>query len=87
MATSDSRRWQLQEAKNKLSQVVDMAQALGPQVITRHGHEAAVVLSFEAYQALLRPRGNLVDFFTDSPLFDVELDLARTADRGREIEL
>lgn len=87
MATSDSRHWQLQEAKNKLSQVVDLAQALGPQVITRHGHEAAVVLSFEAYQALLGPRENLVDFFANSPLFGVELELERTADTGRDVEL
>lgn len=44
------------------------SQAQGPQVITRHGHEAAVVLSFEAYQALLRPRENLVDFFASGLL-------------------
>lgn len=87
MAISEPDRWQLQEAKNKLSQVVDLAQTRGPQVITRHGHEAAVILSFDAYQALLRPQENVVDFFARSPLFDVELDLERTTDTGREIEL
>ena len=87
MTSKSSRQWQLQEAKNKLSQVVDQAQALGPQVITRHGREAAVVLSFEAYQALLRPQDDLIDFFARSPFFGVELDIAREADTGRDIEL
>jgi prevent-host-death family protein len=29
--------WQLQEAKNKFSEVVDQAVKFGPQEITRHG--------------------------------------------------
>lgn len=82
-----SAHWQLQEAKNKLSQVVDQAQAVGPQVITRHGRETAVILSFEAYQALLRSRESLADFFERSPLFGLEVDATRDADTGHEIEL
>ena len=39
-----SRTWQLQEAKNKLSEVVDQAIAEGPQVITRRGEEVAIVI-------------------------------------------
>lgn len=44
--------WQLQEAKQKLSRVVDLAVEEGPQTITRHGHEVAVVVSIEEYQRL-----------------------------------
>lgn len=44
--------WQLQEAKQKLSRLVDRAISEGPQIITRHGAEAAVVLSVAAYRRL-----------------------------------
>ena len=48
--------WQLQEAKNKFSQVVREAQEHGPQIITVHGKEAAVVLSAEEYSTLKQAR-------------------------------
>ena len=69
--------WQLQEAKNKLSQVLDEALTKGPQVITRHGREVAVVLSVDEFRRLSAQRQSLVDFFRNSPLVAVELDLAR----------
>lgn len=80
-------KWQLQEAKNQLSEVVRKARSEGPQVITLHGTDAAVVVSAKEYGRLLRPRGKLVDFFRKSPLAGVELNLARGRDTGRKIEL
>jgi prevent-host-death family protein len=59
--------WQLQTAKNRLSEVVRAA-ATEPQVITIHGREVAVVLSVEAFQRLSRPQGTLVAFLQGSPL-------------------
>ena len=50
-------KWQLQEAKNQLSEVVRKAQSEGPQVITLHGNDAAVVVSAKDYGRLSRPRG------------------------------
>ncbi|MDD5200651.1 MAG: type II toxin-antitoxin system Phd/YefM family antitoxin [Terrimicrobiaceae bacterium] len=41
--------WQLQEAKNKLSEVVDRAMREGPQTITRHGRPAVVVVAAKEY--------------------------------------
>lgn len=87
MSASHPERWQLQEAKNKLSQVVDLAESHGPQVITRHGKDAAVLLSYDAYQKLLRPKDSLVGFFERSPLFGAALDLERSPDLGREVDL
>lgn len=81
------REWQLQEAKNQLSQVVDSAQLDGPQTITRRGKPAAVVISFEEFKKLTQPRIGLTQFFRQSPLFDLELDLSRSRDSGREVEL
>lgn len=79
--------WQLQAAKNRLSELLDRARRDGPQVITRHGKEAAVVLSFEAYQALTRSTSDLAEFFANSPLAGLEFDIERSADTGRTIDL
>jgi prevent-host-death family protein len=79
--------WQLQHAKNRFSEVVNQALEQGPQVITRRGTQAVVVLSVEDYQRLCKPKRNLVEFFSDSPLAEAELDLKRSRDRGREIEI
>lgn len=67
--------WQLQEAKSKLSEVVDRAIEEGPQVITRRGVETAVVISFKEYQKFKPPSVKLSEFFRTSPLG--ELDLTR----------
>lgn len=80
-------KWQLQEAKNQLSELVRKARSEGPQVITLHGNDAAVVVSAKDYGRLSRPRGKLVDFFRKSPLIGVELDLARDKDTGRRVDL
>ncbi|MBI5656343.1 MAG: type II toxin-antitoxin system Phd/YefM family antitoxin [Geobacter sp.] len=81
------REWQLQEAKNRLSQVVDLAQHDGPQTITLRGKPAAVVVSFDEYRKLTLPRTGLSQFFRQSPLTGIELDLSRSADLSREVEL
>lgn len=80
-------KWQLQDAKNCFSELVRKAREEGPQVITLHGRDAVVVVSANEYRKLSRPRGNLVDFFRKSPLVGAELDLVRSRDTGRRIEL
>lgn len=80
-------RWQLQEAKNQLSALVRKAQSEGPQVITVHGADTAVVVSAKDYRALSRPAGRLVNFFRKSPLVGVDLKLGRVKDTGRKVEL
>lgn len=77
--------WQLQEAKNKLSRVVENAVNSGPQIITKHGVEVAIVLSFAEYQKMVASRGKLSTFFRDSPLAGVELDLARDKSEIRKV--
>lgn len=84
---SHDREWQLQEAKNRLSQVVDSALHNGPQTITLRGKPAAVVISFAEYRKLAMPRTGLSEFFRQSPLHDVELDISRSTDLSREVEL
>lgn len=69
--------WQLQEAKNKFSEVVEAALKDGPQVITKRGADTAIVLSYADYRKLLLTQKKLSDFFRESPLAGVELDLTR----------
>ncbi len=72
-----SQEWQLQDAKNRFSQVVEQAIREGPQIITRHGVETAVVLSYEEYRRMLLNRNKLSEFFHESPLAGISLDLRR----------
>jgi prevent-host-death family protein len=65
--------WQLQDAKNRFSELVQRARQEGPQVVTLRGRRAAVVLSAEAYDALLRERPSLVDHLLAGPAWDDDL--------------
>lgn len=76
--------WQLQDAKNKLSRVVENAVNEGPQIITKHGVEVAIVMSYAEYQKMIASRGKLSTFFQESPLVDIELDLARDKSEARK---
>jgi len=87
MAINTMIRWQLQNAKNHLSELVRKAREEGPQVITLRGRDAVVVVSANEFGKLSRPRGSLVDFFRKSPLAGVDLDLDRSRDTGRRIDL
>jgi antitoxin Phd len=78
--------WQIQDAKNKLSEVIARAQKQGPQLITRHGEKAVVVVSYAEYERLRKSQGKLSEFFKASPLADVELSRDKSLPR-KEIDL
>ena len=81
--------WQLQSAKARFSEVFRLARTVGPQLITRQGKDGVVMLPVEQFEQLIarsrQPR--LVEFFRQSPLVGVELDLKRDKDTGRDTEL
>jgi prevent-host-death family protein len=79
--------WQLQEAKNKFSEVVREAISSGPQVVTRHGEKVVVILSNHEYQRLQKSKLHLSEFFQQSPLVGVDLDLERDRSYPREVDL
>ena len=79
--------WQLQEAKNKFSQVVEMAISEGPQIITRRGVRAVVLISLKDLERLRKPKTSLVQFLAESPLKGMRLDLQRDKDSGRTLDL
>jgi antitoxin Phd len=82
--------WQLQMAKAKFSEVFRLARTEGPQRITRQGKDGVVMISDEQYDRLIaksRQSKSIVQFFRDSPLAGIKLDLERDPDPGRDIEL
>jgi prevent-host-death family protein len=69
--------WQIQDAKNKLSEVITLALKQGPQLITKHGEKTAVVISYIEYEKMRKSQGKLSEFFSTSPLAGIQLDLTR----------
>jgi len=80
-------QWTVAEAKAKLSEVIQRAVKDGPQEITRHGEPTAVVVSAEEWERKTRRKGNLAEFFANSPLRGTALDLKRRKDPPREMDL
>jgi prevent-host-death family protein len=80
-------RWQLQDAKNRFSEVVEKALKEGPQTVTRRGTDAVVVISAGHYHRLIGRKKGLVDFLRKSPLVGVDLDIERSLESAREVDL
>ena len=78
--------WQVQQAKARLTEVIEEATTSGPQIITRHGAERAVVLSIADYQALTKYKPDIKAVLLGGPKFD-DFEIERELDYGREIDL
>ncbi len=89
-STLPKTRWQLQTAKAQFSEVFRRARSEGPQWVTRQDKEAVVILpaeEFERLSARSKQPQSLVQFFAESPLAKVRIDLERKPDYGRMVEL
>ena len=79
--------WQMQEAKQRLSELVRRALDEGPQVVTRRGEEVVVVLSADEYRRLTGKKLSLAEFLlADGPDLSL-LELERSKELAREVEL
>jgi prevent-host-death family protein len=78
--------WQVQEAKQRFSELIRAAHADGPQVVTRHGEEIAVVVDIADYRRLSGETAEFKDYLRSGPSLD-DLDLSRSEELPREIEL
>ena len=76
--------WQLQEAKAKFSELFQKALDEGPQTVTRHGKDAVVMLSAEAYRKLQEGKPSLKEVLMSGP--EGELELPPRAVQEREID-
>ncbi len=85
-----ARSWQLQEAKNRLSEVVDLALEEGPQVVTRHGKEVVFIVSKDEFASRRRsrvPRGTIVPFLRSLGFSESGLEMERSKDLDRHVDL
>jgi prevent-host-death family protein len=78
-------QWQVQDAKQRFSELIRTAHADGPQVVTRHGQEIAVVIDIADYRRLKGEISEFKDYLRSGPGFD-ELDLDRTTEHPRSID-
>jgi prevent-host-death family protein len=70
----------------RLSQVIEEAQSKGPQMITRHGVDRAVVLSIDDFRSLSANKPDLREYLLGGPKVD-DFDAEPDRDTGREIAL
>ena len=79
--------WQLQEAKAKLSQLINESQR-EPQIISRHGVHETVVMSMQTYQALTQTKKkDILTFFRNSPLANLDITFERDKTPARDFDL
>jgi prevent-host-death family protein len=80
------RVWQLQEAKAKLTEVINKAK-INPQIISRHGVNEIVLLNITKYEELCGNKVDIVSFFQSSPLYNLDVTFDRDQATSRNIEL
>ena len=73
--------WQLQEAKQRLSEVLRRTTTEGPQTVTRHGEAVAVIVDISDYRRLTGD--DLKTFLRSGPQAD--LDVARDPSPMRDV--
>lgn len=82
-----SGHWQLQEAKQRFSELIRSVETDGPQFVTRHGAEVAVVIDIGEYRRL---RGGGEDdfkqFLRSGPDLE-QLRITRSRTPARTIDL
>ncbi|MFC4533469.1 type II toxin-antitoxin system Phd/YefM family antitoxin [Sphaerisporangium dianthi] len=70
-------QWQLQEAKQRFSEVIRQAHDEGPQVVTRHGEEVAVIIDIAEYRRLKHGAPDFKEFLRSAPDLSL-LDIHRS---------
>jgi len=86
LASKDDANWTVASAKASLSEVIESAQS-SPQIITRNGKPSVVVVSAEEWERKTARKGTLATFLLESPLRDIDLDVAGAHDEPRDLSL
>ncbi|MEU7983491.1 type II toxin-antitoxin system Phd/YefM family antitoxin [Streptosporangium canum] len=79
--------WQAHEAQQRFSEVVRRAVNEGPQVVTRHGEEVAVVIGITEYRRLKDGTPDFSRFLLADPDWDDDIEFPRNRDLPREVDL
>lgn len=83
------RRWRLQDAKARFSEVVRLARESGPQRVTLHGRDAVVIVSAETWDRERHHHSGkrLVAALASSPLADIDFERPFVHGPVRSVEL
>lgn len=81
-------KWQLREAKSKLSYLINLIEKKQqPQIITKHDKAVAMLVPYQDYKRLTKHRQNLVVFLQKSPLANSKIKIDRDKSLPRDISL
>jgi prevent-host-death family protein len=94
MPSPNPDHWQIQDAKQRFSEMIRAVTSEGPQVITRHGEDVAVVVEIGEYRRLTQPVVDLAGILLGGPKLDdsaadvfAEIEAERKVDFGRAVDL
>ncbi|MEO1018562.1 MAG: type II toxin-antitoxin system Phd/YefM family antitoxin [Pseudomonadota bacterium] len=79
--------WTIARAKAQFSEVLERARSDGPQLITKHGRKAAIIVSAEEWERRTTRKGSLADFFAASPLRGSGLKIERSKELPEDLDL
>jgi prevent-host-death family protein len=79
--------WTVADAKARLSELIESARREGPQTITKNGRSTAVLVSMEEWERKSARSGSLAEFLLNSPLRGADIDIERSQDDARDIDL
>jgi prevent-host-death family protein len=75
--------WKLQDAKARFSEVVERALHDGPQIVTRHGENAVVIVAYRDFVAA-EPTQDFKDFLMSIPRLGLEIKPSQRRPRRTE---
>jgi prevent-host-death family protein len=78
--------WQIQQAKQQFSELVRRAMEDGPQIVTKHGREAVVVVSMREFRQRAGSAADFKAFLRSGPDLS-QLRIRRDRRPARRVEL
>lgn len=81
------RWWQIQEAKQRFSEVLRAAESGDPQVVTRHGREVAVLIDIVKYRSFYGDSPGLMEYLRADSVMEGDLDIERDSGPPRDVDL
>ena len=85
--SSRKKKWQIQEAKARFSEVIHEALLHGPQVITKNGEPIAYLVAKEEFDQATLPKKSILEVLQSCPYPELEIDFSRQKDTMRDIDL
>jgi prevent-host-death family protein len=79
--------WQVQEAKQRFSEVLRAAESGEAQIVTKHGEEVAVIIDIAEYRRLRGESTSFMDYLRAEPAADEDFEVERRREAPREIDL